>query len=55
VPLPGATSTKPFAMPIGIFLDLRPRHGGHRPLNAAKVKVGEEIEIVGSSPTQKKV
>ncbi len=36
-------------------LDLRPRHRRHRPRRARPVKVGEEIEIVGFKPTEKKV
>jgi len=55
VPLPVRDIDKPFAMRSKIFSRSPDAARWLRPSRARQVKVGEEIEIVGFRPTQKKV
>src|SRR3979411_2903358 len=56
VPLPQREVDKPFLMPIeDVFLISGRGTVGTGPAEGGKVKVGEEIEIVGFKPTEKKV
>ena len=55
VPLPQREVDKPFLMPIEDVFSIRARDGGDGARGPGKVKVGEEVEIVGFRPTTKKV
>ncbi len=55
IPQPERAMDRPFLMPVeDVFLDLRPRHGGHRVASERGViNVGDEVEIVGLRATTK--
>jgi len=55
VPEPDPTSTSPSDVDRGRVLHHRSGHGGHRAIEQASFKVGDDVEIVGLRDTQKTV
>ena len=55
IPLPEREVDKPFMMPIEDVFSISGRGTGDGPDRAGQMKVGEEVEIVGFKPTEKKV